>query len=112
MTTAFCVLGAENSGFYGALGVQYSSVTQSYGTNAQTNSTIQFSQTTDRVPANSIFSTKGKPPANPPKTNTIQAVTDAENQLTTLQDWDGQGQAPQTNNIQAAISADHQALQT
>ncbi|WP_104686772.1 hypothetical protein [Helicobacter felis] len=55
LAMAFYVLGAENSGFYGALGVQYSSVTQSYGTNAQTNSTIQFSQTTDRVPANSIL---------------------------------------------------------
>ncbi|WP_104682752.1 outer membrane protein [Helicobacter felis] len=112
LTTAFCVLGAENSGFYGALGVQYSSVTQSYGTNAQTNSTIQFSQTTDRVPANSIFSTKGKQPQNPPRSNTINAVTEAENQLTTLQAWDGKTPAPQTDNIQAAISADHQALQT
>ncbi|WP_104624859.1 outer membrane protein [Helicobacter felis] len=112
LAMAFYVLGAENSGFYGALGVQYSSVTQSYGTNAQTNSTIQFSQTTDRVPANSIFSTKGKQPQNPPRSNTINAVTEAENQLTTLQAWDGKTPAPQTNNIQAAISADHQALQT
>ncbi|WP_104750496.1 outer membrane protein [Helicobacter cynogastricus] len=94
------------------MGVQYSGVTQSYGANARTNSTIQTSQITDRAPASSIFSSEGEKPKNPPQTNTIDAVTQVDQQLQELQKWDGKAPQPPIDKIQAAISANHQALQT